>query len=192
MKSILTFISISLIATSLVMGQATVLRKLPGEFSAEEVLDGKYPFPPSPAVDVRTDLAGFAAERISKIPAPGVHPRILLSPEDLPDLRRRLEETETGRALYKTLRQRTTDALRNPQQWSSELYLKLAAGDAFPRRNDASDIRAFGAKRKMGGPNRAAASADLFGDHLEPRRQGKCADAADARRPRRTVHARCR
>lgn len=129
MKAILTFLSISLVATPLGMGETTVLRKLPGEISAEEVLDGKYPFPPSPAVDVRMDLAGFAPERISKIPAPGVHPRILLSPEDLPDLRRRLEETETGRALYKTLRQRTTDALRNPQQWSSELYSKLAAGD---------------------------------------------------------------
>ena len=101
--------------------EAEVPRKLSTELSAEEVLDGKYPFPPSPEVKFGSDLAGFAADRISKVPPPGVHPRILISPEDLPDLRRRLKETETGRALYATLRSRTDAALRDPkEQWRQD------------------------------------------------------------------------
>ena len=108
---------------------AAVPRMLSTELSAEDVLNGKYPFPPSPEVKFRNDLSGFASGRVSKAPAPGVHPRILLSPEDLPDLRRRLKETETGRALYATLKSRTDAALRDPKEWSSTLYAKLAAGD---------------------------------------------------------------
>jgi hypothetical protein len=107
----------------------TVPRMLPGELSAEEILDGGYPFPASPEFPVTYDATGFAPERVSKVPPPGVHPRILLSPEDLPDLRRRLRETEAGRALVVTLRKRTDGALRDPKQWSSELYGKLSSGD---------------------------------------------------------------
>lgn len=113
----------------LVSAAEPVPRMLPGELSADEILNGSYPFPPSPQFDVKYDTAGFATERISKVPPPGVHPRILLSPGDLPDLRRRLEHTETGRALLVTLRSRTDAALRDPANWSSGLYDRLAAGD---------------------------------------------------------------
>jgi hypothetical protein len=121
--------SLAVAAGFTLCGAETVLRMLPGELSAEEMLNGAYPFPPSPEVPVTYDASGFAAERVSKVPAPGVHPRILLSPEDLPDLRRRLKETETGRALHATLKSRTDGALRDPKQWSSKLYDRLAAGD---------------------------------------------------------------
>ena len=106
-----------------------VPRMLPGELSADEILNGAYPFPSSPVVRVVDDAKGFSASRISKVPPPGVHPRVLMSPEDLPDLRRRLGETQTGKALHATLRSRTDAALRNPKQWSSTLYDRLAAGD---------------------------------------------------------------
>jgi hypothetical protein len=121
-------LSIAAAATCLAQDKA-VPRMLPGELSAEQVLDGAYPFPPSPTVDVKYDTTGFDADRISKIPPPGVHPRILISPDDLPDLRRRLKETETGRALRATLKSRIELALRNPKDWSSTLYEKLSAGD---------------------------------------------------------------
>ncbi|MEY3897478.1 MAG: hypothetical protein RLZZ214_2999, partial [Verrucomicrobiota bacterium] len=106
-----------------------VPRMLPGELSADEILNGAYPFPVSPDLPVTYDAGGFAKERVSRVPAPGVHPRILLSPEDLPDLRRRLKETKSGRALHATLKARTDGALRDPKQWSSKLYERLAAGD---------------------------------------------------------------
>ncbi len=129
MKLILALIFASATIKPCAFAQDVVQRKLSTESSADEVLDGKYPFPPSPEVKTGSDLAGFAEDRISKVPAPGIHPRILLSPQDLPDLRRRLKDTETGRALYATLKFRTAGALRNPKEWSSQLYAKLAAGD---------------------------------------------------------------
>ncbi len=106
-----------------------VPRHLPGEMSAEDVLNGRYWYPPSPAVEVHDDWAGFAKERLTPVPPPGIHPRILLSPDDLPDIRRRLRETETGRILQKVLRERMDSALRTPGFWGSELYAKLVAGD---------------------------------------------------------------
>ena len=116
-------------ACLILVNAQSVPRMLPAELSAEEVLNGDYPFPASPDVPVTYDATGFATERVSKVPAPGVHPRILISPEDLPDLRRRLVETKTGRALHATLKSRTDSALRDPKQWSSKLYDRLAAGD---------------------------------------------------------------
>jgi hypothetical protein len=103
---------------------------LPGELPADKILDGAYPYPPSPAVEVKTDAAGFAAAHLGKVPPPGVHPRILFGPDDLPDLRRRLTETATGRALAATLKKRIAEALRDPKLWGGALYEKLAAGDA--------------------------------------------------------------
>jgi hypothetical protein len=102
---------------------------LPGELSADQILDGAYPFPPSPKVETKENWTGFAKDRLGKVPPPGVHPRILISPEQLPDLRRRLKETGTGKALYATLQMRINGAIHNPNDWSSQLYDKLAAGD---------------------------------------------------------------
>lgn len=112
-----------------IFAAAPIPRHLPGELSADEILNGVYAFPPSPSVQVTSDLAGFAPSRISKVPAPGVHPRILISPEDLPDLRRRLKETNVGRALYATLQTRLDSTIRNPKDWGSELYARLSIGD---------------------------------------------------------------
>lgn len=108
---------------------------LPGELSAEQVLNGEYAFPPSPSVDVAVNLEGLDKTRLGKAPPPGVHPRILISPDQLPDLRRRLKETNVGKALYQTLQQRLDKSLRDPKYWGSELYQKLAAADAVGAEN---------------------------------------------------------
>ena len=107
----------------------TVPAHLPGELSADEVLDGKYPYPPSPTSLVGERAEGFDASKLGKVPAPGIHPRILISPDQLPDLRIRLKGTETGRALYENLQGRLKEALHNPANWGGEFYTKLAAGD---------------------------------------------------------------
>lgn len=103
---------------------------LPGELSAEQVLQGESPFPPSPHVDFSIRHEGLASDRLSKVPPPGVHPRLLISPEDLPDLRRRLKETNVGKALYATLQKRLDSTLRDPKNWGSEFYDLLAKGDS--------------------------------------------------------------
>ncbi len=103
---------------------------LPGEMSAEDILNGRSPFPPSPQVEVPVNLEGLDRARLGKVPAPGVHPRILISPDQLPDLRKRLKETNVGRALSATLQMRLQKSLRDPAYWGSDLYERLAAGDA--------------------------------------------------------------
>lgn len=112
------------------MDAESVPAHLPGEMSAEDILNGKSPFPPSPKVDVPLDLEGLDRSRLGKVPAPGIHPRVLISPDQLPDLRKRLKETNVGRALAATLQTRLQKSLRDPAYWGSELYKLLAAGDA--------------------------------------------------------------
>ncbi len=102
---------------------------LPGELSADQILAGESPFPPSPKVEFPTENQGLSAERLSKVPPPGVHPRLLISPDDLPGLRRRLKETNVGKALYATLQKRLDTTLRDPKNWGSEFYSLLAKGD---------------------------------------------------------------
>jgi hypothetical protein len=102
---------------------------LPGELSAAEILDGRTPFPPSPKVSVPDRSEGLATSRLTKVPPPGVHPRLLISPDDLPDLRRRLRETPTGRALARTLQNRLKAALENSKSWGGAFFARLAAGD---------------------------------------------------------------
>ena len=54
---------------------APVPAKLPGELTADQVLDGQYPFPPSPRVEAHDDDTGLAKGRLTAPPPPGVHPR---------------------------------------------------------------------------------------------------------------------
>lgn len=102
---------------------------LPGELSAEDVLNGVYPFPPSPSSPVTQRAEGFDASKLGKVPAPGIHPRILTSPEERDDLANRIHNTETGRALYANLQGRLKEALHDPKNWSGELYDALGSGD---------------------------------------------------------------
>lgn len=102
---------------------------LPDELPAEEVLNGKYPFPPSPKPVVSSDTQGLAKNRLVAPPKPGVHPRVLISPTELPELRTRLKETVAGRAQMELLISRTEEALRKPGSWGAEFYQLLQAGD---------------------------------------------------------------
>ena len=102
---------------------------LPGELDADAILNGTYPWPSSPPAAVSHNDAGFARERLVPPPAPGVHPRILISPAELPDLRRRVAHTDAGRALMQNLRSHVDEALKKPGAWGTQFYDALAAGD---------------------------------------------------------------
>ena len=130
-KFLLVVASSVLLATHFSPLLAQVPRHLSGELDAEAVLNGAYPWPPAPKIDVSHDTNGFAFERLTQVPPPGVHPRILISPEDLPDLRRRVANTEMGRALLKNLRTRVNDAIKTPGAWGTKFFDALAAGDLF-------------------------------------------------------------
>lgn len=102
---------------------------LPGEVPAAEILDAAA-VEARKGIEFPVDLSGLDAARLGKVPPAGEHPRILISPDQLPDLRRRLKETNVGRALYAALQKRLDQSLRNPGYWGSELYKHLEAGDA--------------------------------------------------------------
>jgi hypothetical protein len=76
------------------------------------------------------NLKGFDQSRLySKVPPPGVHPRILFSPEDVPVIKKQLESTVSGRQLLahtdlflsKTLYDKTSD--------EGKIFAKLSSGD---------------------------------------------------------------
>ena len=65
-----------------------------GKFTpdADYVLSGRLArdLPPLPKVPFRYITEGFAADRLSEVPPPGVHPRIVLSPSDIEAIRKRV------------------------------------------------------------------------------------------------------
>lgn len=121
--------ALSLFITIASTQAAETPRHLTGELDADAVLNGEYPWPPSPAVNVSHDATGFARERLSAVPPAGVHPRMLISPADLPDLRHRVAETAMGRALLENLRSRVRMAIKTPGEWGTRFYDALAGGD---------------------------------------------------------------
>jgi hypothetical protein len=102
---------------------------LPGELTAQQVLDGAYPFPPSPTVESHEETIGFDKSRISPVPPPGVHPRMLISPQDLPSIRDRWKNTEAGRGLADQLHKRLKNAVGIPGTPGNSLFNALLAGD---------------------------------------------------------------
>ena len=107
----------------------SVATHLPGELSAEEVLNGAYPYPPSPKSPVGERAEGFDASKLGKVPPPGVHPRILTSPDERADLQDRLRNTQVGKALYANLQERLKAALHDPKNWTGDLYDALGSGN---------------------------------------------------------------
>lgn len=104
-------------------------QQLPGEYTADQILNGEYQWPPSPAVEIQTMTDGFDAARLVAVPSPGVHPRILFSPSELPDIRRRGVETEVGRLALKTLRGWQSRTLHRRGTASHNVFEALVDGD---------------------------------------------------------------
>ncbi|MDA1141914.1 MAG: hypothetical protein O3B01_25400 [Planctomycetota bacterium] len=60
-------------------------------------------------VKTAPEAGGYAKERFRKPPGPYVHPRILINPEDLPEIRRRIKETKSGQVTYEALNKALTE-----------------------------------------------------------------------------------
>jgi hypothetical protein len=80
---------------------------------------------PAPRVLPKPVLAG----KISPAPPPGVHPRILISPEDLPRLRRLYAETECGRAMARSLENNVNGFTGGEHKGQAAVWRALVAGD---------------------------------------------------------------
>ena len=79
---------------------------------------GKLGLDPKP----ETIAKSFARERFKAPPAPGIHPRIYFNPEDMPDVRRRLKETQVGRLAMAAIRGRLLQVSPKKQDWEGVPY----------------------------------------------------------------------
>jgi hypothetical protein len=95
----------------------------------ERALDGTMNFPPSPAVEWQPNGQGFAADRLFHVPEPGIHPRILFAPEDLPRIRKELTGTEEGRRILSVLRNQVAKGIEDPSTWEGRCYQALSKGN---------------------------------------------------------------
>ncbi len=104
---------------------------------------------PDPAMLKRNDYFGYSPEYVAKYfttpreftydltgaaipqpaPPPGVHPRVLFGPDELPAIRARLESTKPGRMIRDSIRKVTSDLLTGPNAKYAAQYAALAAGD---------------------------------------------------------------
>lgn len=76
------------------------------------------------------DLTGFDPALLgSPVPAPGVHPRILFSPADIPLLKRRLEQNKAGQKALLETRFLLDQTLYDPASGEGKIYAKLVSGD---------------------------------------------------------------
>jgi hypothetical protein len=135
------------VSSSAVLAQAP--QQLPGEYTADQILDGEYQWPPSPAVEIQTTTEGFDATRLVAVPPAGVHPRILFSPSELPNIRQRAAETQTGRLASKNLLERQLQTLHKAGTASHNLFEALVAGDLERARTFFDDYANAGAPDGM-------------------------------------------
>lgn len=79
--------------------------------SVKDVLGGKFhPAPPPLPRPVTYDTPGFAAERLHPAPAPGVHPRVLVTPQDVAAIRARVAQGDTAPLEFRTMWQRVRES----------------------------------------------------------------------------------
>lgn len=117
-------------ATCMPRVQAELSGVLPGELTAEQILDGKYLWPPSPEITItKVTGEGFDPDAFGTVPPPGMHPRILFSPEDLPGIRAGIRDTDLGRKAYANLKARNALAREEGTAFSN-VYRALLDGDA--------------------------------------------------------------
>ena len=99
-------------------------------FSAEQILNGELPGRKvSPAVEAKHNREGFAVERLYSVPAPGVHPRVLFGPEDLPRIREQFKASADAAEILRQLRERVEKDLSGPDGWGQEVFDALAVGN---------------------------------------------------------------
>ncbi len=77
---------------------------------------------------MKLDREGLDRSYLKAPPKPGVHPRLLFNPEDLADIRHRLETTKTGQAVMANIRKHLDTQLRQPKQPLAVMFDRLAAG----------------------------------------------------------------
>ena len=102
---------------------------LDNEYSANQILNKDMPNrKKSWKVDFEFIDGVFEKKHLFSVPAPGVHPRIFFGPNDIKDIRIRIEKTTVGQKVMYQLRDRTARTILNPNVWEGQVYDLLAEG----------------------------------------------------------------
>ncbi|WDE95235.1 hypothetical protein PQO03_05810 [Lentisphaera profundi] len=129
-KTLLKVSFIFSLFSSLILNAAEPMAQLPGEQTADQILKGEYMWPNSPKVDLsKVDDKNFDPYAFGEVPASGIHPRILISPDDLPRIRAGIKNTLAGAYAYHQITVNQKESIRNKGSESYELLKALAAGD---------------------------------------------------------------
>ncbi len=80
-------------------------------------------------VTITLDETGMQRSFIRPPPAPGVHPRVIFNPDDLPEIRERLAKTAAGKAVMGDIRAHLSATLTGLKAECRADYDKLIAGD---------------------------------------------------------------
>jgi hypothetical protein len=100
-------------------------------FTADQILNGEAPGRrASPLVPETENADGFAKDRLYHVPPPGVHPRILFGPEDLPRIRQQLASTKIGQKSLARVRERVAKGIDQPGTPEYESFKALLEGDS--------------------------------------------------------------
>lgn len=83
----------------------------------------------SHSITHRYDFSHFNPSKVKKVPKPGIHPRVLFNPEEVPEIRKRLFETKPGIKIYSSIKKEIKNNLFNKGNKTSEGYQALIQGD---------------------------------------------------------------
>ena len=75
------------------------------------------------------DETGMDKSYFKPVPKPGVHPRVIFNPEDVPLIKARLANTQAGKVIWTTITTHILDTLTGPKAQFGKEYDALAAGD---------------------------------------------------------------
>jgi hypothetical protein len=75
------------------------------------------------------DFTGVDKARLKTPPAPGIHPRVLFGPEELPSIRANLDSTKPGKLIREGIRKGCLENLTGPNAKFANQYAALIAGD---------------------------------------------------------------
>lgn len=89
-------------------------------------------WPASPRVDFNYDDADFDASRLSSVPAPGIYPRVLITPTDVQNIQQKLALGDNAPAAFKVMWQRVSK-LKTP-------FYALVTNDSVLGRKLALDL----------------------------------------------------
>ncbi len=81
------------------------------------------------AADKVQTVDGTEVRVFSKVPEPGVHPRIFISPEDLPGLRDAVANSPAKSGHYANLKKMVAETLDNPSKPEGKVLATVAAGN---------------------------------------------------------------